>query len=340
EVGIQPDVLVLRSKDPLDGSVRRKISSFTNVEFEGVISAYDLPTIYELPLVLNSQGADAFILRKMNVESRHAELGAWREVVDKIKHPARKVRIGIVGKYMELHDAYKSIWEALCHGGVANNAGVELAKIDSSRLEDANANLDELFANIDGILVPGGFGERGIEGMILAARYAREHKLPYFGICLGMQVMVIEYARDVVGWEDAHSTEFSKTTTHPVVCLLEEQVNVKNYGGTMRLGANESVTKPDTKIRKAYGTEKIVERHRHRYEVANTTRPELEAKGLTISATTPDGELVEACEWNDHPWGVGVQFHPEFKSRPTKAHPLFKAFIAECVKQNEAKAGQ
>ncbi|HPS15402.1 MAG TPA: gamma-glutamyl-gamma-aminobutyrate hydrolase family protein, partial [Spirochaetales bacterium] len=152
--------------------------------------------------------------------------------------------------------------------------------------------------------------------------------------------MVIEYARDVVGWEDAHSTEFSKTTTHPVVCLLEEQVNVKNYGGTMRLGANESVTKPDTKIRKAYGTEKIVERHRHRYEVANTTRPELEAKGLTISATTPDGELVEACEWNDHPWGVGVQFHPEFKSRPTKAHPLFKAFIAECVKQNEAKAGQ
>ncbi|HPS15296.1 MAG TPA: CTP synthase, partial [Spirochaetales bacterium] len=178
EVGIQPDVLVLRSKDPLDDSVRRKISSFTNVEFEGVISAYDLPTIYELPLVLNSQGADAFILRKMNVESRHAELGAWREVVDKIKHPARKVRIGIVGKYMELHDAYKSIWEALCHGGVANNAGVELAKIDSSRLEDANANLDELFANIDGILVPGGFGERGIEGMILAARYAREHKLP------------------------------------------------------------------------------------------------------------------------------------------------------------------
>jgi len=324
----------------LDDSVRRKISSFTNVEFEGVISAYDLPTIYELPLVLNSQGADAFILRKMNVESRHAELGAWREVVDKIKHPARKVRIGIVGKYMELHDAYKSIWEALCHGGVANNAGVELAKIDSSRLEDANANLDELFANIDGILVPGGFGERGIEGMILAARYAREHKLPYFGICLGMQVMVIEYARDVVGWEDAHSTEFSKTTTHPVVCLLEEQVNVKNYGGTMRLGANESVTKPDTKIRKAYGTEKIVERHRHRYEVANTTRPELEAKGLTISATTPDGELVEACEWNDNPWGVGVQFHPEFKSRPTKAHPLFKAFIAECVKQNEAKAGQ
>ena len=340
EVGIQPDVLVLRSKDPLDDSVRRKISSFTNVEFEGVISAYDLPTIYELPLVLNKQGADAFILKKMNVESRHAELAAWREVVDKIKHPARKVRIGIVGKYMELHDAYKSIWEALCHGGVANNAGVELVKIDSSRLEDANANLDELFADIDGILVPGGFGERGIEGMILAARYAREHKLPYFGICLGMQVMVIEYARDVVGWEDAHSTEFSKTTTHPVVCLLEEQVNVKNYGGTMRLGANDSVTKPDTKIRKAYGAEKIVERHRHRYEVANTARPELEAKGLTISATTPDGELVEACEWNDNPWGVGVQFHPEFKSRPTKAHPLFKAFIAECVKQNEAKAGQ
>lgn len=336
EVGIQPDVLVLRSKEPLEDGVRRKISSFTNVEFEGVISAYDVPTIYELPLVLNQQGADAFILKKMNVESRHAELGPWKQVVDKIKHPARKVRVGIVGKYMELHDAYKSVWEALYHGGIANSSGVELVKIDSGLLEERRADLDGIFKDIDGILVPGGFGERGVEGMIVAARYAREHKLPYFGICLGMQVMVIEYARDILGWSDAHSTEFCKTSSHPVVCLLEEQFDIKNYGGTMRLGASESVTRADTNMRRAYGTERILERHRHRYEVANAARGEIEARGLCVSATTPDGDLVEACEWKDHPWGLGVQFHPEFKSRPTKAHPLFKAFIAECVKQSEA----
>lgn len=340
EVGIQPDVVVLRSKEPLEEGIRRKISSFTNVEFEGVISGYDVPTIYELPLVYYQAGIDAFILKKMNVESRHAELGAWKQVVEKVKHPASRVRIGIVGKYMELHDAYKSVWEALSHGGIANNAGVELVKIDSGRLEDPDAKPDEIFASIDGILVPGGFGERGIEGMVRAAKYAREHKLPYFGICLGMQIMVIEYARDVLGWTDAHSTEFSKTTKHPVVSLLEEQIDVKAYGGTMRLGASESLTKPDTGMRRAYGAEHIQERHRHRYEVANAVRADLEAKGLVIAATTPDGSLVEACEWPDHPWGLGVQFHPEFKSRPTKANPLFKAFVAECVVTAKARAGR
>ena len=340
EVGIQPDVVILRSKEPLEEGIRRKISSFTNVEFEGVISGYDVPTIYELPLVYYQQGIDAFILRKMNIESRHAELGAWRQVVEKLRHPASRVRIGIVGKYMELHDAYKSVWEALSHGGIANNAGVELVKIDSGRLEDPGAKLDEIFDSVDGVLVPGGFGERGIEGMIVAARYAREHRLPYFGICLGMQIMVIEYARDVLGWADAHSTEFSKTTKHPVISLLEEQIDVKAYGGTMRLGASESLTKPETGMRRAYGAEHIQERHRHRYEVANSIRSDLEAGGLVISATTPDGSLVEACEWPDHPWGLGVQFHPEFKSRPTKANPLFKAFVAECVVAAKSRAGR
>ena len=340
EVGIQPDVVILRSKEPLEEGIRRKISSFTNVEFEGVISGYDVPTIYELPLVYYQQGIDAFILRKMNIESRHAELGAWKQVVEKVKHPASRVRIGIVGKYMELHDAYKSVWEALSHGGIANNSGVELVKIDSGRLEDPEAKLDEIFGSVDGVLVPGGFGERGIEGMVIAAKYAREHGLPYFGICLGMQIMVIEYARDVLGWIDAHSTEFSKTTKHPVISLLEEQIDVKAYGGTMRLGASESLTKPETGMRRAYGAEHIQERHRHRYEVANAVRDDLEAGGLVISATTPDGSLVEACEWPDHPWGLGVQFHPEFKSRPTKANPLFKAFIAECVVAAKAGAGR
>ncbi|MFA5851176.1 MAG: CTP synthase [Spirochaetales bacterium] len=336
-IGIQPDVVILRSKEALDEGIRRKISSFTNVEFEGVISGYDVPTIYEVPLVYYKAGLDAYILKKMNVESRHAELSAWKQVVEKVKKPALRVRIGVVGKYMELHDAYKSVWEALGHGGIANNAGVEIVKIDSGRLEAPDANLDEIFADIDGILVPGGFGERGIEGMVQAARYAREHALPYFGICLGMQIMVIEYARDVLGWSDAHSTEFSKTSKHPVVSLLEEQIDVKAYGGTMRLGASESVTKADTAIRRAYGSEHIVERHRHRYEVANVVRGDLTKAGLVISATTPDESLVEACEWPNHRWGLGVQFHPEFKSRPTKAHPIFKAFIAECVVTAKAR---
>ncbi len=334
EVGIQPDVLVLRSKEPLGEDLRKKISSFTNVELEGVISGHDVQDIYELPLLYFDQGIDVFILKKMNVESRHADLSAWRGVAQKIRNPSSKVKIGVVGKYMELHDAYKSIWEALSHGGIANSAEVELIKIDSGSLEHDGhkdqAVLDKAFAQVDGILVPGGFGSRGIEGMILAAGYARTHKLPYFGICLGMQIMVIDYARGVLGWSDAHSSEFSSTTSHPVISLLEEQIDVKAYGGTMRLGASESKTLAGTAIRRAYGSERIMERHRHRYEVANALKQELASAGLVLSATTPDGSLVEACEWPDHPWGLGVQFHPEFKSRPTAAHPLFAAFVAQC----------
>ncbi|MDH7484302.1 MAG: CTP synthase [Spirochaetales bacterium] len=327
ELGIQPDALILRSAKPLSEEVRRKISLFTNVEEEGVISGYDASTIYEVPLVFFEQKLDSFLLRKMNVESRHAELGKWRSVVQAVTKPSRRVKIAVVGKYMDLHDSYKSIWEALTHGGIAHNTGLEIEKIDSSRLEAPNADLDAIFNGVHGILVPGGFGERGIEGMIVAARYAREHQLPYFGICLGMQIMVIEFARHVAGWPDAHSTEFNKSTSHPVVCLLEEQTKIKNYGGTMRLGAYDAITMPGTFIRSAYGHEHISERHRHRYEFSNDARPILEEKGLIISATTPNGELVEACEWPNHPWSVGVQFHPEFKSRPTAPHPLFREFI-------------
>ncbi|MCX7776265.1 MAG: CTP synthase [Spirochaetaceae bacterium] len=327
EVGIQPDALILRSAKPIDDDVRRKISLFTNVEEEGVISGYDAPTTYEVPLIYYRQKLDTFLLRKMNVESRHAELGKWQNVVQAVTNPSRKVKIAVVGKYMELHDSYKSIWEALCHGGIANNAGLEIEKVDSSRLESPDADFDAIFKDVHGILVPGGFGERGIEGMIRAARYAREHKLPYFGICLGMQIMVIEYARNVLGWQDAHSTEFNKTTTHPVVCLLEEQTRITSYGGTMRLGAYEAVTMEGSFVRKAYGSEKISERHRHRYEVSNEAREPLKEHGLIISATTPNGELVESCEWPGHPWAVGVQFHPEFKSKPTQAHPLFRDFV-------------
>ncbi|MDX9784608.1 MAG: CTP synthase [Spirochaetia bacterium] len=343
EIGIQPDALVLRSAEALGLELRKKISSFTNVEIEGVISGYDVAAIYELPLVYYAQSIDSFILKKMNVESRHAELGPWQSVVQKLRRPAAKVRIGVVGKYMELHDAYKSVWEALAHGGIANNVQVELVKIDSGSLEagpgetisgtqkageDLEKRLEDAFTGVDGILVPGGFGSRGIEGMIEAARFARSRGLPYFGICLGMQIMVIEYARNVANMPDAHSGEFSKTTKHPVISLLEEQIDVKAYGGTMRLGSSESKIREGSSMRRAYETESIFERHRHRYEVSNAFRDKLEAAGLIVAATTPDGCLVEACEWPEHPWGLGVQFHPEFKSRPTKAHPLFAAFIA------------
>ena len=342
ELGIQPDVLILRSEGYLDEGIRRKIAGFTNVEFEGVISGFDQESIYQVPLVFHEQGLDTYILKKMNVESRHAELGQWKTVVSRSLRPSRRVKIGVVGKYMELHDAYKSVWEALQHGGIANDCGVDLVKIDSGSLEGeageageaggaASARADAILGGVDGILVPGGFGERGIEGMIRAAGWARTRKVPYFGICLGMQIMVIDWARGVLGWADAHSSEFSRTTAHPVVGLLQDQVDIKAYGGTMRLGAMESVTVEGSAIRRAYGTPVISERHRHRYEVSNRARAELTAAGLRVTSTTPDGALVEACEWPDHPWGLGVQFHPEFKSRPTGAHPLFRDFIAACM---------
>ncbi|MGO8693639.1 MAG: CTP synthase [Rectinemataceae bacterium] len=339
EVGIQPDALVLRGSEPIEEAMRRKIAGFTNVEFEGVISAHDVKTtIYEIPLVFHEQGLDTFLLKKMNVESRHADLRAWQEVVRKFAEPKHRVRIGVVGKYMELHDAYKSVWEALYHGGIANQSAVEIVKIDSGRLEAENADMAQVFADVDGILVPGGYGQRGSGGMVKAARYAREQGLPYFGICLGLQIMVIEWARDVLVWADADSTEFNPDSPHCVVSLLEDQIDVKSYGGTQRLGKSESILKEGTLIRKIYGSESVWERHRHRYEVSNTYRSDLERTGLGISALTPDGSLVEAVEWPDHPWGLGVQCHPEFKSRPVSPAPLFKSFIGACVARSTGVA--
>ncbi|MBN1242857.1 MAG: CTP synthase [Spirochaetales bacterium] len=328
EVGIQPDALVLRSGEPMDEAIRRKISAFTNIDFEGVISAHDVAdTIYEIPLVFHDQGLDVFLLRRMGVESRHADLRAWKDVVRRFREPKRRVRIAVVGKYMDLSDSYKSVWEALHHGGIANEAAVDLIRVDSETLEKKGADPAAALGDADGILVPGGFGHRGIDGMVAAARYARENGIPYFGICLGMQIMAIEWARNVLGWADANSGEFDRDTPHAVVSLLEEQVDVKNYGGTMRLGAGRSALREETAIRVAYGAAEISERHRHRYEFANAFRPQMEGSGLVISALTPDGSLVEALEWPAHPWSVGVQFHPEFKSRPVAAHPLFRAFV-------------
>jgi len=342
EVGIQPDALILRASEALDEGMRRKIAGFTNVEYEGVISGYDVPvTIYQVPLIYHDQGLDTFLLKKMNIESRHADLRPWKEVVRKVAEPKRRIKVGVVGKYMELTDSYKSVWEALYHGGIANDTGVDIVKIDSGRLEGENADVDAILGAVDGLLVPGGFGERGIEGMVRAAHWAREHDKPYFGICLGMQIMVIEHARDVLGWSDAHSTEFDPDTTCPVVGLLEDQVDVRNYGGTMRLGKSESLLGEGSLIHDVYGTERIWERHRHRYEFSNTYRADIEKSGLRISGLTPDGSLVESCEWPGHLWGLGVQFHPEFKSKPTAASPIFKGFVGACViaaQRREAEA--
>jgi CTP synthase len=339
ELGIQPDVLICRSVVPLDESLRRKIGLFCNVEFDAVISEYDVKTtIYEIPLILHDQKLDTIILERLGVESRHSDLKAWASVVDKFRNPTATVRIAIVGKYMDLGDSYKSVYEALFHGGIANQAKVELVKIDSSKLESI-PDPGELLEGVDGVLIPGGFGERGIGGMIRAARYAREKGLPCFGICLGLQVMTIEFSRDVLGYADADSTEFVKGTKHPVINLLEEQVNVKDYGGTMRLGKSETRLKSGTRIREIYGQDAIFERHRHRYEVNNDYRAEMEKAGMVVGGLTTDGKLVESLEWPDHPWGIGVQFHPEFRSKPIEPHPLFKSFVAACRQRALSRPG-
>jgi CTP synthase len=331
EQGIQPDVLICRAPTMLDEPTRRKIALFTNVDPDAVFTSYNVDTtIYEIPLVFFDQKLDQVVLKKLGVESRHTDLSAWYSMMERFAARKGAVRIGIVGKYMELHDAYKSVYEALFHAGLECAVAVELVKIDSSRLEETDNPENVLGAEggIDGILVPGGFGQRGINGMVKAAAWARQKGVPYFGICLGMQIMVIDWGRNVLGWEDADSTEFNPDTKHPVVSLLEEQVDVKDYGGTMRLGKSNSVAEPETRILAAYGVKNVVERHRHRYEFSNKYRKEMSESGLRLAAFTPDGSLVESVEWPDHPWGVGVQFHPEFKSKPTAANPLFRDFIA------------
>ena len=337
EIGIQPDILICRAPAMLEDATRRKIALFCNVDTSAVFTSYNVnTTIYEIPLIFFNQQLDLVILKKLGVESRHTNLDAWHSMMEQLKAQQGSVRIGIVGKYMELHDAYKSVYEALFHAGVANAVKVELIKVDSTPLDDVSkANAILSGHNVDGILVPGGFGDRGINGMVNASRWARENKIPYFGVCLGMQVMVIDWARNILGWEDADSSECNQDTKHPVISLLEDQEDIKNYGGTMRLGKCESVIEPDSLILAAYGKQHISERHRHRYEFSNACRKELADSGLKLTAFTPDNALVECVEWPDHPWGLGVQFHPEFKSKPTSAHPLFRDFIAAAWNHHE-----
>jgi CTP synthase len=338
QIGIQPDMVLCRAAVPISEELRRKISLFTNVEDEAVISAYDVhSTVYEIPLIFADQNLDEIILRKLEFPDTPCDLSEWKRVVEAYNTAERTVRIGLVGKYTELLDSYKSIYEALYHGGIDNHCQIDLVKVDSDSLSDgAEDGLDKTLAGLDGILIPGGFGQRGIEGMVRAAGYARRNRLPCFGICLGMQVMVIEYARSVLGWEDANSTEFAPESKHAVISLLEDQIDVKVYGGTMRLGASLSRVVAGTQLHKIYERDEISERHRHRYEVANIFREDLAKAGLIFSAFTPDNSLVEASEWPDHPWGIGVQYHPEFKSKPVAPHPLFAAFVAACMRNEKS----
>lgn len=337
EIGLQPDILLCRAPREIDEDMRRKISLFTNVRFDAVISAHDVKkTIYEIPVNYQMQGIDEIVIKRLGLEAPPAKMDAWYSYVNTYTSTQKTVKIAMVGKYIELADSYKSVDEALIHAGVANGVRTEIFKIDSETLEGID-DLDSVFAGIDGILVPGGFGSRGALGMVKAAEYARTKGLPYFGICLGMQIMVIEWARSILGWEDASSSEFVPDSKYPVVSLLEEQIDIKNYGGTMRLGRSESYLNPGSLIAKIYGAEVISERHRHRYEVSNKYRGDLEQSGLMITATTRDGALVESVQWPGHPWGIGVQYHPEFLSKPLRAHPLFADFIRASFRNGTGK---
>jgi CTP synthase len=336
-IGIQPDIIVCRCERALSEELKEKIALFCNVEPEAVIQNYDADTIYEVPIILKNEGLDQIVAKKLGVDGMKADLSEWEEIVRRVKNPSRQVRIALVGKYVELHDAYLSVAEALCHGGIANDAKVDIKWVHSEDLEKKNVDIHSVFSDVDGILVPGGFGDRGIEGKIIAIKYARENGVPLFGICLGMQCSVIEFARNVCGLEGAHSTEFNPHTPYPVIDLMPEQKGIEAKGGTMRLGHYPCRLEPDTRTMAAYGRELIEERHRHRYEFNNEYRDILQKAGMVLSGLSPDGRLVEIIELKGHPWFVGTQFHPEFKSRPNRPHPLFRDFVKAAIEHKTSR---
>ncbi len=326
EIGIQPDILICRTEKSLNEELKNKLSLFCNIPKKYVIEEKDVThSIYELPLVLVEQKLDELILKKLGLKRKGRKLKDWRRMVEIVKHPKHTVEIAVVGKYLELQDAYKSIYEALTHGGIANNCAVKIKRINSEDIEKTSAA--KYLKDFAGLLVPGGFGQRGILGKIQAIEYARTHKIPFFGICLGMQCAVIEFARHVCKLKGAHSTEFNLNTPHPVIDLMLSQRKIKDLGGTMRLGAYKCKLKKDSFAYQAYGHDVIFERHRHRFEFNNKYRDQFVKKGLRLSGICPKNDLVEIIEIADHPWFVGVQFHPEFKSQPIKPHPLFRDFI-------------
>jgi CTP synthase len=338
EIGIQPDILLCRSEAPLTSELREKIALFCNVATEAVVGATDVASIYQVPQVFHAGGLDALVVRELGIEAGDPELRAWDDFVERVEHPERTCVVGVVGKYTHVRDAYKSIIEAFVHAGAAHRARVALRWIEGEELEQKGAAA--MLQDVDAVLVPGGFGERGIEGKILAARYARERGIPYFGLCLGMQVATIEFARDVVGWREANSSEFDPQAPQKVIDLLAEQSGVTEKGGTMRLGAYRCELKEGSLAARAYGRREVEERHRHRYEFNNKYAAQLQSRGLVLSGRCVGRELVEIVELPDHPWFLAVQFHPELKSRPHEPHPLFVDFVRAALERHRARLGE
>jgi CTP synthase len=329
EIGLQPQVLLCRTEHPLDAELRQKLSMFCNVSPRGVIEARDVKhTIYEMPLMLNEEGLDDLVCELLHIEAPPPNLANWRKFVERVVSPKKHVKIAVVGKYIDLQDAYKSIYESLTHAAASQDCGIDLKLIDAESLMEG---VDGHLKDVAGVLIPGGFGERGVEGKISAARFARENKVPYLGLCLGMQVATIEFARNVCGLEKANSTEFDQNATDPVICLLDEQRDVKTKGASMRLGTWPTKIAKGTVAEKIYGNGEVLERHRHRYEFNMKYREQMDEKGFTISGTSPDGSLAELIELRDHPYFLACQYHPEFQSKPNKPHPLFKAFVQACL---------
>jgi len=338
EIGIQPDVLMCRSEEPLTSEIREKIALFCNLPTEAVIDATDVGSIYEVPLVFHRGGLDSLVVRELGLEAKEPDLGWWEDFVHRVHDPKRGCVIGIVGKYTDVRDAYKSIIEAFVHAGAANLAKVDLRWIEGEDVETKGAAA--LLGDVDGIVVPGGFGERGIEGKIQAAQYARERGVPYLGLCLGMQVATIEFARNVAGWKEANSSEFDPSAPQKVIDLLSEQAGVTEKGGTMRLGAYRCSLKEGSLAARAYGKLEVEERHRHRYEFNNRFAPQLQSRGLVLSGKCVGRELVEIIELPDHPWFLAVQFHPELKSRPQEPHPLFVDFVRAALDRRRTRLGR
>ena len=336
EIGVQPDILICRTEQEISHEEREKIALFCNVPLESVIVDKDMEfSIYEVPIALREHKLDELIVSKIGLPKNEPNIDDWHELLHDMRNPVHEVNIAVVGKYAEHKDAYKSIYESLDHAGIRNRAQVRIVPILSELIEQEGT--ERLLSGFDGILVPGGFGNRGIEGKIESIKYARERNIPYFGICLGMQTACIEFGRNVIELEDAHSTEFERNTPHPVICLLDEQKNITDKGGTMRLGAQPCILKDESQAKQCYEAEEISERHRHRYEFNNQYRQQFAAHGMEVTGTSPDGMLPEIVEIPDHPWFVAVQFHPEFKSKPTGPHPLFNGFIAATVERRKIR---
>ena len=337
-MGIQPDIVVCRTEIPLDKAIRDKISLFCNVPNSQVIQNLDVETLYEVPLAMEKENLAQTVCKCLHLDCPEPDIKGWEDMVNSIKNLNKEVTVALVGKYTALHDAYISVVEALKHGGIFSRATVNIKWVDSE-LVTAD-NVDEILGDVSGILVPGGFGNRGIDGMLEAIKYARTHNIPFLGLCLGMQLSIVEFARDVIGYNDAHSAELDPDTTHPVIHIMPEQIDVENIGGTLRLGSYPCVLNKDSKAYKLYGSEEIQERHRHRYEVNNDYRDVLTQNGMLLSGLSPDGRIVEMVEIPDHPWFIATQAHPELKSRPNRPHPLFKGFIGAALEYQKNQSEQ